>query len=372
MEISKNAKPNIVLTGGHAATTAYAVVQEIQRQKKDWNIYWLGSKYSVEGAKFTTLEFNILPSLGVKFVPIIPSRIQRTLTIYTIPSLLKFPLAFLQAFYNIHKLKPKLVLSFGGFSSFPVVVAAKIMAVPVILHEQTSLAGRASIASAKFVDKIAISRPSSERFFSKEKILLTGNPISKNVLSVAIKEKLGKPPVVFVTGGSRGSQRINEVVEKLLPTLLKKYIVFHQTGEKDESKFMRLKDSFSSKYGDNYHVFPFLDPLQISNIYQKSDIIISRSGANTVSELGAIKRPCVLIPLPISYKDEQLENAKFLQRLGLAQIILQDKLNEQTLLNKIRLIESKYSQIVKQVKKWESPDATASTKLVSIISEYIK
>ena len=130
----------MVFTGGHAATTAVAVVEEIKDEGKEWKLYWIGVKNAIEGKKVITLESEVLPRLGVKFIPITTGRLQRKFTFYTIPSLLKIPVGFVQSFYYLLKIKPKAVLSFGGFASFPVVFNSRLLGIPVIVHEQTSVA----------------------------------------------------------------------------------------------------------------------------------------------------------------------------------------------------------------------------------------
>lgn len=111
----------IVLTGGHAATTAVATVEEILRRRENWGLYWLGAKNAIEGKDVPTLDVEIFPKLSVSFNPIYAGRIQRKFSIWTIPSLLKIPVGFIQSLFLLKKIKPDLILSFGGFVSFPVV-----------------------------------------------------------------------------------------------------------------------------------------------------------------------------------------------------------------------------------------------------------
>lgn len=210
----------LILTGGHAATTAIAVVEEIKSQGKDWKLYWIGVKNAIEGKKMVTLESEALPRLGVKFLPLVAGRLQRRFTIWTIPSILKIPFGFIESLYYLLKIRPRAVLSFGGFASFPVVFNAKLLGIPVVLHEQTSAAGRSNLLSAKFASVIAISRKQSSKYFPSGKCVLTGNPVMKQVAKVKVKLKHSNPPVIFITGGSRGSQSINSAVEKILRSLL--------------------------------------------------------------------------------------------------------------------------------------------------------
>src|SRR5476649_1998423 len=128
-------KSNIILTGGHAATTAIAVIQEIEKRNSNYSLYWIGPKSAVEGKSVPTLAFQVMEKLGVKFIPITTGRLQRKFTIWTIPSLLKIPVGIFQSFKIISEIKPKIVISFGGFASVPVCFVAWVFGIPVIIHE---------------------------------------------------------------------------------------------------------------------------------------------------------------------------------------------------------------------------------------------
>ncbi len=364
-------KNRLVLTGGHAATTAVAVVEEIRSQSKGWKLYWIGVKNAIEGKKVVTLESEVLPRLGVKFLPLTTGRLQRKFTIYTIPSYLKIPIGFIQSFYYLIKIRPKAVLSFGGFASFPVAFNAKLLGIPVIIHEQTSAAGRANLASAKFATKIAISREQSKKYFKNSSCVITGNPIMKEIKTVKTPIR-SEIPIIYITGGSRGSQSINDAVEQILKILLSKYKVIHQTGGLDYLKFSTIKQKLPQALRDNYEVFVRVNPLEISEIYSRASIIVSRAGANTVSEIMYIKRPAILIPLPISYLDEQTENAKIAKDWGIARIIPQSRLTPERLLSSIESLISDLPEIRLRMKGKKSPDFDASKRLVRLLEDYMK
>ena len=266
MEQSEENRRRIVLTGGHAATTAVAVTQEIKSEGLDWDLYWIGVKNAIEGKKIVTLESEVLPRLGVKFLPLITGRMQRRFTIWTIPSILKIPIGFIQSFYYLIKIRPRVILSFGGFASFPVVFSGSILGIPVVIHEQTSAIGRSNRMSVKFAKEIALSRKESLKYYPKEKSVITGNPVMKEVVRIKPKIKIGQIPTIFITGGSRGSQSINESVEKILRQLLSKYRVIHQTGGLDYLKFSDIKQKLPQALRDNYEVFVRVNPLEVHNI----------------------------------------------------------------------------------------------------------
>ena len=358
----------LVLTGGHAATAALATVLELKKRKKGMTLHWIGTRRAVEGKNTKTLESSVLPKLGVKFHNIISGRLQRKFTFWTIPSLLKIPIGFIQAFSLLARIKPKAVLSFGGFASVPVVFAAWLMRIPVVIHEQTSAAGLANKISSKFASKIALARKESLKFFSKEKTMVVGNPILPEVAKIKPKNKVGKPPVVFVTGGSRGSQIINESVFEVLPRLLEKYMVVHQTGDLGHEKSKSLKEVLDKDTKNRYEPVSVIDPTKVHEVYKRADVVVARGGANTVAEIMSTRRPSILIPIPWSYEKEQEKNARLAQRLGLAEILKQEDLSGKTLLEALEKVIKNWP---KMVVKEGSRDKKASKKLVDIVEGYL-
>lgn len=367
-----NSFKKVVLTGGHAATTALSVIEEIIRRYDNWEINWIGVVSAFEGKKIPTLESKVFPERGVKFFPIITGRLQKKFTIWTIPSISKIPFGFLHAFSLLRRIRPNLVLSFGGFAAYPVVVAAYFLKIPIIIHEQTSVVGRANKYSARFAKKIAISRESSLPYFPKTKTTLTGNPLMTQIWEVEAKTEISKPPLIFVTGGSRGSQTINELVGVLLRGLLETYVVVHQTGYLDFEKYKNIRDSLPVNLKNRYEVYSTIDPMSMDGVYKRADIIIARAGANTVGEIIAIKRPAILIPIPWVENDEQRKNALEAEKFGNGFILDQNTLTPKVLKNKIEEITKNYSHIVGKVLKKSSPDFKAEARLVDLVEKCIK
>jgi len=362
----------IVLTGGHAATTAASVVEEIRSQKLDWEIYFIGAKWAIEGKNVETLESKILKDQGVKFLPLVSGRIQRKFTFWTLPSIFKIPLSFIHAFSYLVKIRPNAILSFGGYVSVPVVAIGRALGIPVILHEQTAAIGRANNFASKFANKIALSREESLEYFPKDKYEITGNPVLKEIVAIESKKSPSEHPVVFFTGGSRGAQVINDAVEKSLISLLSKYQIYHQTGELDSRKFEIIRNKLPRIFSSHYHIYSSISPNQMAEIYKKSDVIVGRAGANTVSEIMVIKRPAILVPLPISYLDEQTKNAEYAKKWGIAEIIPQNELTPTNLIGGLEKVFKNYKKIIESVHLKKSPDVDASKKIVNLILEVLK
>lgn len=311
----------IVVIGGHL-TPALAVLRELRGH----DILYIGRKKALEGDEALSLEYRIVTSMGVRFVNLITGRLQRKFTVYTIPSLLKLPIGFIQSFLTLRKFRPERIVGFGGYVQIPVVFAAFILRVPIVLHEQTLSAGLSNRICSFFARKICISWESSAKRFPKNKIVLTGNPIRREILSVRGSEETKEKPIVYITGGSLGSHALNSLVEASILDLLKTFRVIHQTGDaKEFGDFERLEEQRKSlENKSDYLIKKFLSSSETAQVLQSADIVVSRAGINTISELIFLKKPCLLIPIPIG--GEQRENASFVKRIGLGEVASQEDL----------------------------------------------
>lgn len=347
----------ILITGTHF-TPAEAVIEELKKDP-EVKITYIGRKFTLEGDKSLSTESQILPKIGVKFIPIISGRLQRVLTIHTIPSLLKIPVGFLQSFYCLVKEKPHIVLSFGGYVSVPVVISAWLLSVPIIIHEQTLVSGFANRISALFANKIALSF-SQNALAKKENVVLTGNPIRREILhpekkfdadisSIFNVAKEKKLPVILITGGNQGSHVLNLAIEGVLDKLVKEASVIHITGDNKFHDFERLQILQSGSY---------LVRKWISNewgeILSKVDLVVSRAGINTLTELAILAKPVLVVPIPYLYLDEQNKNAKFFEHLGLAKILPQNKLSPEILFQEIQRMLSDLPKLEESAKAAKS------------------
>ena len=375
MKQKQKVKNNIILTGGHAGTTALAVSEELIRRsgkKYNWDIYWIGPKYAMEGEKIPTLASIALPKKGVTFHTIITGRLQRKFTKWTLVSFLKTPLGLLHALYLINKIEPDIILSFGGYASFPIVIIGWLLRIPILFHDQTYSFNRSTRLTSFFAKKILVSRKKSLEYYPKDKIVITGNPLMTQILDVKPKYKLSDFSTIYITGGSTGAKAINSLIKKVLVELLKENFLIHQTGYLDYNEFLEIRNRLSEKLRDNYEVYKFIDPMQVDGIYKRADIIISRAGANTVSEIITTKRPAILIPLVIGRHDEQRKNAIYAEKFGIAKVLDQDKITEKILIKEIDNIKKNYTKIVEKVKNKQSPDIQAAVKVVNIIEGFVK
>jgi len=352
----------ILLTGTHF-TTAAATIPELKKFR-DVNLVYVGRSTTREGDSTPSVESIELPKLGVKFISITAGRLQRTFTKYTIPSLFKIPIGFIQSPFILLKDKPDVVLSFGGYVGVPIVFWAWLLSIPVIIHEQTLVSGLANKISSIFANKIAVSFE-AEDSFKGEKVVLTGNPIRNEILTTKVSRKKSLLPTILITGGNQGSHVLNVAVEEVLDELTKKAFVIHQTGDSKFKDFERLEN----RQNERYTVRKFISSDWV-NVLSKVDLVIGRAGINTLSELAYLGIPTLVVPVPYLYNDEQSKNAKYFEKLGLVKVLPQSKLSGSTLLNEVKDMLKGLGQIrenAKQAKEVIIPDAAKRLAIQTII-----
>lgn len=365
----------IVITGGHF-TPALAVIKKLQ-EEGNWQILFIGRKQTMEGDRGVSVESKIIPRLGISFLNINAGRIQRKLaTRYFILALLKIPLGFFQSFYYLKKLHPDVILSFGGYLAVPVVLSGYLLGVPVITHEQSVSPGLATRFISFFAKKIAVSWEETLKYFPKKKTVLTGNPIREEILNIS-HPPCSEPHIstIYVTGGNQGSHVINEAVKKCLPELLKEFKIIHQCGTveyyKDYEKLSTISCQLSVKLRNRYRLERWFDSEETAEILLQSDLVVSRAGANIISELAFLGKPAILIPFPLG--NEQSTNAKMLANIGLARVLLQEKLTAKTLLCSIKTMMAnleKYKNKGEKAKKLVKTDS--SDKLIAVLKKCLK
>ena len=202
--------------------------------------------------------------------------------------------AGLQSAYILVKTKPSLVLGFGGYISFPVIVAARMLGIRSIIHEQNSIPGLANKYSARFADKICVSFQNTEKYFPAGKTVFTGDPVRKSILDIKRETRPAEGPVtVLVFGGSQGARGINSAMaEKAerFAAVSGKLKLIHITGEKD---FENVRSAYErSGLAAEVHAYLF----DIEKAYKRCSLAVCRAGATTIAELIALKLPAILVP----------------------------------------------------------------------------
>lgn len=352
----------ILITGTHF-TPAVATIEELRKMSGPEMVY-VGRKTTLEGDKTQSVESKVLPALGVKFVPIIAGRLRRSLTVFTLFSLLKIPIGFLQAFFIILSEKPDVILSFGGYVAVPVVIVGWLFSVPVIIHEQALVPGLANRITSGFADKIAVSF--DNRAFKGDKVIITGLPIRRGIIEISRSMSRGHSelPTVLIVGGNQGSHIINLALEGCLRELLKMVVVYHQTGDSKFRDYERLEKL--GKLGERYTVKKWIGE-EYGEVLQEADLVISRAGINTLTELALLGKPTLSIPIP---NVEQNKNARYFEGLGLVKVLPQSKLSAETLLENISTMLKSLDHLkikAKEAKKVIVPDAANRLALETIL-----
>lgn len=355
----------LLLTGGHLSPLL-AVLAELP---KDIEPVVIGRKYTFEKDKTESLEYQLLLDLKIPFYDVGAGRLQRKMSRKTIPSLLRSPSAFLKARKILKSEKPDAVLTFGGYIGLPVALAAYTLKIPVVLHEQTLHAGLTSKQIGRWAKKVCISYPTSEKYFNAKKTVFTGNPVRKEVFTVKDKiEGVASGTTLFVTGGSTGAHPINEIIENGLEEFLNHFVIIHQTGDAQEFKdFERLenrKKSLPENLQKKYALRKFILPEEIGWVYKNADVILARSGINTVTELVTLSKKALLVPLPYGQANEQLENAKYYAKTGLGGYIKQDDATPDMVLQKLLEIEKNKTSATALPK-----DNTAAQNIINVVRE---
>lgn len=327
----------VLITGTHL-TPALAVIDELKKYN-NLSLVYVGRKNTMEGDNAFSVESQVIPEEGVKFIPVMAGRIQRVFTLYTIPALLKIPIGFLHAFLILLKEKPDVILSFGGYVSVPIVVWGWLLSIPVIVHQQTLVEGLANKITNLFADKVALSFGDMKL---GGKYILTGNPLREEILKsdknlktefdeFIKRAKRNKLPLILITGGNQGSHIINMAVESILDKLLKIAYVIHATGDNKLKDFENLEKQKSERY----LVKKWIDK-GWGKLLSETDLIITRAGINTLLEIAFFQKKAIVIPIPYLSGQEQEKNAKFFENLGIATILPQSKLSGESILRLTR------------------------------------
>ena len=323
-------------TGGHIFP-AIAVAQAIQILAPNAAILFVGA--------LGKMEMDKIPKAGYAIKGI-------TIAGYNRSNFFKnvlLPWKLLKSFFQVKSIfkyfKPNAVFGVGGYSSFPVLKFAQAKGIPTFLHESNAFAGKANIWLAKNATQIFTGTKGMETFFPADKILVTGNPIRKNILqheytkASALKEFSLNPSMktVLIVGGSLGANSINQVIEKNVVNFFEKKIqLIWQIGNLNVSGFYRAAQGF-----ENVFVSSFID--NMSAAYCAADIVISRSGAMAVAEICTTGKACIFVPYPFAAEDHQTFNAMALVNQEAALIVKDKEVNEKLLPTLFSVLENEES-----------------------------
>ena len=286
---------------------------------------------------------------GIAFIPIPAGKLRRYFSLKNASDMGLTLVGTFKAIGTLFRIYPDVVVSKGGYGSVPTLLAARLLRIPVVIHESDAKPGRASLLAAPFAKKIAISFESAAEYFPKKtqkKIARTGIPIRKALTrteSEGARQYLGLEegvPTVLIIGGSQGAMRINDAVLAALPELVAFANVIHQTGQANLAGVEAIAQVTLDKnpHADRYHPFGYLSEVSLQRAAGAADLIVSRAGASSIAEIGLWKKPAILIPIPESVSHDQRMNAYAYARTGAATVVEEKNLAPHLLVAEVRRI----------------------------------
>lgn len=346
-------------TGGHIYP-AIAIANELKLQFPDAEFLFVGAQDKMEMQK--------VPQAGYEIKGLWIAGLQRKLTLQNLMFPLKLATSLLESRRIIKQFKPNVVIGTGGFASGPLLQAAGSAGIPTVIQEQNSFPGITNKLLSKRANVICVAYEHLERFFPKEKMVLTGNPVRQDLIDIGSKKEeaitfYGLDPnkkTLLVLGGSLGARRVNQLIEKELQNMLSQDVqIIWQCG--------KLYFEDYKKYNQqNVRVVDFIERMDF--VYAAADVIISRAGASSVSELCIVGKPVIFIPSPNVAEDHQTKNAQAIVDAKGAILLKESELDSQFSIVFEALLKDhgKQKQLSDNIKKLAMPNAT------KVIVEQIK
>ena len=338
----------IVFTGGGTGGHFYPIIaiaealEDLVREKRliAPALYYLAPNSFDEKALFAN---------GITYIHIPAGKMRRYASFRNVTDFFFTILGIFSACITLFRLYPDVVVSKGGYGSVPTVIAARLLRIPVIIHESDAKPGRANLLAAKFAVKIAISFESAAQYFPERvqsKIARTGIPIRKALMRIETEGaqqylKLEKDiPTILILGGSQGALNINEILLSSLPRLVSFANIIHQTGRAHFTNVQAVASVILGKdqHADRYHPIDYLSEVSLQRAAGVATIVVSRAGANSIAEIGLWKKPAILIPIPESISHDQRTNAYAYAKTGAAVVLDEENLTSHILTSEIERI----------------------------------
>lgn len=357
----------IVFTGGGTGGHFYPVIAVVEKVNE------IIDRENIIKAKLyyfsnDPYDKEVLFEHGLLFEKISTGKLRLYFSFKNFTDIFKIFFGTINAIYKLFSIYPDVVFAKGGYASFPTLLAARILRIPIIIHESDSSPGRVNKWASKFAKKIAISFKEAAEFFPNKNVAWTGQPIRYEIAQPAVyKEALkffkfeSNLPVILILGGSQGAELINNIALDALPRLLQNYQIIHQTGV---NNFQNVSGRAEVVLSNNpnklrYVSMPFLNPLQIKMASGVAKIIISRAGS-TLFEIASWGIPSVLIPITKTNLNHQRRNAFNYARSGACIVIEEANMTSNIFSSEIeRIIENKdtWNEMSKNAKSFDKPDA---------------
>jgi len=282
-------------------------------QKRGFIILYVGTSHGFEA--------KLVPEKGFAFYTVKTGSVKNQKATKVLKTLFQLLFAVAWAVRFLRREKPAAVVGVGGYVSVPVCVAAFLLRIPIYLQEQNSSVGIANRFLGRLAGKIFLGFDEAKSCFNPNKCTYTGNPIRRDFTRADFPAYDPEANCLVVLGGSQGARAINDGMVSLLEELQSRFpgvSVIHQTGKTD---YERIHSAYTKKFRGKFEVAPFITDM--ANLYAKASLVVSRSGALTVSELIQVGRPAVFVPYPRRGQNDQTTNAQLLQNNGAARVVEQ-------------------------------------------------
>lgn len=369
------ARPAVVIagggTGGH---TSPGLAVAAALSSRGIACAWIGSRRGVEAHR--------APAHGIPYFAIPTGKLRRYWSWRNLADLtLMVPAGIIRAGVLLGRLRPRVVFGTGGFVALPVVLAAAMRRLPVVVHEQTAVPGLANRVAARFARRVAVTWEESAAFFPRSAVVRTGNPLRPELRSgsrACAVSRFGLDPslpLVYVTGGAQGAHRINRAMGPVLERVLPHAHVIHQCGDNRETRdrewLEAQRAALPAALAPRYHVVPYVET-ELASIYAAASLVIGRAGAGTVNECCQLGLPALYVPLPGTSGDEQTANARLVERAGGCVVLPQASLTPATLLEGILGLltdPGRLKEMGERARALAVPDA--AERLADVIAELV-
>jgi UDP-N-acetylglucosamine--N-acetylmuramyl-(pentapeptide) pyrophosphoryl-undecaprenol N-acetylglucosamine transferase len=370
----------ILLTGGGTAghVTPHLALLPLLR-KRGYDISYIGTAQGIER--------ELMVRENVPYYAIPAGKLRRYNDLKNLTDIIRIKIGFLKSLVLIAKIRPDILFSKGGFVSCPVVWASWVLRIPVVIHESDISPGLANRLSLPFAARICCSFPETLRHLPEKKAILTGIPVRETLLRGDPEKGRSlcgfgdRKPVVMVIGGSQGAQAINAAVRETLDRLLPEFNVCHVCGRGNlgepsvpatggqDNLSPTVPASGGHSRSSSYAQFEYVNE-ELADLFALADVAVSRAGATTLFELLALKKPSLLIPLPLSAsRGDQILNAASFEKQGWCRVLPQERMTPESLAENIRKVFLNRAETIASMK--EKAPANGTERIIACIEEIV-
>ncbi|OHA94306.1 MAG: hypothetical protein A3C62_00580 [Candidatus Zambryskibacteria bacterium RIFCSPHIGHO2_02_FULL_39_16] len=356
----------ILFTGGGSGGHFYPIIsiaEELNNLAKEKKLLELELFYMSP----TPYNPGVLYEHGIIYKKNSAGKLRRYFSFLNFFDIFKTGWGILTSLIMVYRLYPDVVFGKGGYASFPVLFSAYILRIPVVIHESDMVPGRVNLWAGKYALRVAVSYRETSKYFPKEKVAFTGNPIRKDIANpihagaheyLKIEENI---PLILVLGGSQGARKINNTVIEGLKNLVEKYAIIHQTGKNNIKEVRDMAEAllFNSTHKDRYKAFDYLDPLTLRMAAGAASVVVSRAGS-TIFEIAAWGVPSIIIPIVKSNGDHQRQNAFAYARAGACEVVEENNFTHNILASEIERLVTNQTERAKMqaaAKAFYKPEA---------------